>query len=363
MRKILIKTLIVLSLCIVLIVIGSYVWLQKYINERAVTGGTGQALDLHFKQNEAINILFLGYGGGSHDGALLTDTMQIAHIDLKRKNVTYISIPRDLWVRIPTRGLMGDYWKINAAYSIGANDTDFPEKLAIFKGKSGPSELAKYVITEVTGLKIDRFIAVDFTSFTRIIDAIGGVDVKVDTSFDDFEYPKDGYENNTCGLSGVDFIQAQALATTSAVTAFPCRYEHIHFDKGVLHMDGALALKYVRSRHSLEDGSDFARSKRQKNVLDAIKSKLLNPAVLLKIPALFFAIKDGIQSDFSFEDLQSATQLVPELKTFTTKPALQLDGSVLKDAVSNDGQAILIPLQGVGEWENIRSWIASNIEK
>jgi hypothetical protein len=54
---------------------------------------------------------------------------------------------------------------------------------------------------------------------------------------------------------------------------------------------------------------------------------------------------------------------VPELKTFTTKPALQLDGSVLKDAISDDGQAILIPLQGVGEWESIRSWIASNIEK
>ena len=60
---------------------------------------------------------------------------------------------------------------------------------------------------------------------------------------------------------------------------FNCRYENLHFDKGIQHMDGTTALKYARSRHSNMDGGDFNRAERQKLVVTAIRDKI-NPNII-----------------------------------------------------------------------------------
>src|SRR5579864_3897556 len=77
---------------------------------------------------KAINILLLGYGGGNHDGAYLTDSIIAVHIDPKTQKVFLISVPRDIWIRIPTDGMDGSYAKINAAYQDGLDNTDFLNK-------------------------------------------------------------------------------------------------------------------------------------------------------------------------------------------------------------------------------------------
>src|SRR3990167_5307399 len=55
------------------------------------------------QEKTAYNFLLLGYGGGVHEGTYLTDTIMVAHLDIKTKKATLFSIPRDLWVRLPTK--------------------------------------------------------------------------------------------------------------------------------------------------------------------------------------------------------------------------------------------------------------------
>ena len=74
--------------------------------------------------------------------------------------------------------------------------------------------------------------------------------------------------------------------TASPQDAFPCRYEHLHFNTGVQHMDGKTALKYVRSRHALQDGGDFGRASRQQRFLSAVKDKVLSVTFIPKIVPL-----------------------------------------------------------------------------
>src|SRR5581483_9515735 len=66
-----------------------------------------------------INVLLLGYGGGGHDGGDLTDSIMVLTLDEQTKRTAMISVPRDIWVRIPSDGDNGGFWKVNTAYAIG----------------------------------------------------------------------------------------------------------------------------------------------------------------------------------------------------------------------------------------------------
>lgn len=237
------------------------IFIVNSINAQADTPSVANDL----KNLISFNILLLGYGGGTHDGAYLTDSMMVVHIDPRAQKIFLISIPRDIWIKIPTNNTNGSYWKINAAYTIGMDDQDYPNKQNQFKGVDGGGHLAEYIVSQVTGLPLSYFVGMDFTGFKHTIDTLGGVDIDVEPGFTDPEYPIDGKENDLCGHSQSDLPQLEAEATQSAVeTIFPCRYENLHFNSGLQHMDGERALSYVRSRHSLQDGTDFGRAKRQR---------------------------------------------------------------------------------------------------
>lgn len=189
------------------------------------------------------NFLVLGRGGGNHDGPNLTDTIIFVSIKLETGEATLISIPRDVWV--PSNKA-----RVNAAYQTGV------EKESVSAGMI----LAKSAVSEIINQPIDFTVIIDFSAFTKAIDLMGGLDITVDRSFDDFRYPIPGKENDLC----------------NGDPEYLCRYEHLHFDAGQQHMDGAIALKYVRSRHSLDplEGNDYARSRRQEKVIAAVKSKI-----------------------------------------------------------------------------------------
>ena len=142
------------------------------------------------------NILIMGYGGGNHDGAYLTDSMILAHLDFATQKVSLISIPRDLWVKIPFNGDENQYGKINSAYAIGIDDKNYSNKLQQYQGPAGGGVLAKTIVSQITGLPIDKFVAIDFNGFTKSIDALGGVDVNVEKTFTDTQYPIEGKKQN-----------------------------------------------------------------------------------------------------------------------------------------------------------------------
>ena len=179
-----------------------------------------------------VNVLLLGYGGPGHEGPYLTDTMIVASINVKTQDVILTSIPRDFWVKL---GSLGES-KINAAYAYNISDTD--------PNAAGKAAIA--AAEQVTGLDIPYFAAIDFQGFVKAVDHVGGLDITVDNSFTDDEYPDSNYG-----------------------------YMPVSFTKGPDHMDGARALIFARSRHGNNgEGSDFARSERQKKILLALKDKV-----------------------------------------------------------------------------------------
>lgn len=269
--------------------------------------------------NGFVNVLLLGMAGGKHDGATLTDTITIVSYNLKSSKVYLISIPRDLW--LPALRV-----KANAVYQL--------DNLSF----------AKTIMGNVVGLPIHYGLRVDFSGFVRAIDILGDIEVMIERSFDDYNYPIEGKENDLCGYEEkeMDFSEEEAkklniepgkrkvfvspegnIATDSAeenkgAKYFSCRYEHISFEKGLMRMNGAIALKFVRSRHGTNgEGSDFARSSRQQKVIDAIRKKLLSFETLTepqKISDLVGTLDKSIDTDISAKDAVELFKLSRKLE-------------------------------------------------
>lgn len=337
------KKIIILAILLAIfgLVYGAYRYLHQAASRVFISSSSSKSvsnqpwLASHLDSKTPFSVLFLGYGGGTHDGGELTDSMLLVRVDPSLKTIFLISIPRDIWLTLPT-GLS----KINAAYPISP-------------------DAAKTAVQTVTGLPVDRFVALDFAGFTQSIDVLGGVDVQVTTTFDDYEYPIDGKEDDLCGHSPDELASLVTASATSSAAVFPCRYEHLHFDQGLQHMDGVTALKYVRSRHSLQDGTDFGRSNRQRNFLVAVRSKILNPSILVKILPLVNSLQDHLTTDVAPSDLQVALLRKDELSGYTIKSLALTDQNLLVDSFSSDGQAILLPTTGLDQWNAVHDWLAN----
>ena len=193
--------------------------------------------------NKHVNILFLGIAGVDREGPNLSDSIIVLSYDLKANRLTTISIPRDVW-----SATLQD--KINSAYAYGL-------------GKNGKFtdgfNLAKAEVSTIIGQPVHYAVAADFDQFEELINYLGGVEVNVENSFTDKEFPIAGKEDDLCDDD----------------PEFKCRYKTVSFTKGVTLMDGQTALNFVRSRHAVgSEGSDFAREKRQQKVIEAVKNKL-----------------------------------------------------------------------------------------
>src|SRR5258708_735105 len=228
------KLSIIVILILVTLFATFYIWFKGIANKifiphAGTVSATSETIANDLLNGIPFNILLLGYGGGNHDGPYLTDSIIIAHIDPMQNKVLVISVPRDIWVKIPTSGTDTTYLKINAAYEIGLDDQDYPDKQSQFKGAAGGSNLAKYVIGQVTGMPIKYFIGVDFAGFVKTIDAIGGVDIDVETAFDDPQYPNEGHETDLCNHTKEEVPDLEKIATVSPQLAYPCRYITLHF--------------------------------------------------------------------------------------------------------------------------------------
>ncbi len=320
----------------------------------------------HFHQNQPYGIALLGYGGGTHQGGKLTDSIMLIYVVPKDKLITLISLPRDLWVPLEVSEGQPSYWKMNAAYAIGSDDRKYTHKPAQFSGEAGGGEMAKEAIKKVTGLPVQNFVALDFSGFKKSIDVLGGVDVKVEKTFDDDQYPIDGKEEDTCEKSPEELQAVTATMSAGQIDKFanqifPCRYELLHFDKGVSHMDGETALKYVRSRHSLQDGNDFGRAARQRNLLIAVKSRVLSLNFFPKIIPFISSLSYDLQTDLSLKDMETFLQFKDELASYKITNIALTTQNILIETRSSDRQDVLMPKGGQDNWESVHQWIQENI--
>lgn len=305
----------------------------------------------------ALNILLLGYGGAKHDGPYLTDSMMVARFDDDRQSVFLLSLPRDVWVTLPTSD-SGTPQKLNAAYAIGLDDQQYPDKPERYTGgPSGARAMVKDVVHDVTGLTITHVVALDFEGFIKSIDLLGGVDVAVPQTFEDKEYPIEGKETDLCGKEE-KVVEEELKTATSAAIVFPCRYETIAFTKGTVHMDGETALKYVRSRHGT-NGSDFSRSERQRAVINAVKAKALSLNILPKLPELYRTLSSHIATDISPADLPSFISKLTTWSTYTISSIGLSTTNVLQEDITSKGLYALFSVEGEGKWDLVRQYLYS----
>ncbi|HNP70791.1 MAG TPA: LCP family protein [Kouleothrix sp.] len=186
------------------------------------------------------NILLVGTDARPGENVSRTDTLVLVHLDSHSNRVGMLSFPRDLWVNIP--GFAQN--RINTAYLLGET------KL----GKGYGPALLKQTVGDLTGLRIDRFMLINFEGFRAVIDKLGGIYVDVPKTIDDPAYPTDDY-----------------------------RTIKIHFDPGRQLMDGDRALIYARTRHA---DSDFGRNQRQQQVLMAIFDRVREQGLLSQLTSL-----------------------------------------------------------------------------
>lgn len=304
------------------------------------------------------SILLLGYGGGTHDGGLLTDSIMVAIIDPKTETVDLISVPRDLWVPIPISNDEITNKKVNEAFAIGSDDKKYPNKRIEFTGEAGGGEMAKQVISEVIGFKIDYFASIDFDGFVKIIDSLGGIDVKISQTFDDPFYPIEELKNDTCGKKEDEMKALEATMSGDKLEQqYICRYENLHFDKGIQHLDGTTALKFARSRHSNMNGGDFNRAERQKLVITAIKDKVINIGFISKIIPTIQTLTRHITTDIDFAKMSELVTKIPEVAKYKLVSVALSDQNVLVNSKASTGQFILSPKVGENNFSEIKEFI------
>ena len=266
------------------------------------------------KNAKIINILLTGHGGGGHSGGGLMDAIIVVSVNITDKKAGLVSIPRDLWF---------SGHKINADPSL------------------------KDAVSGVTGLSIPNQISIDFASFIKMIDAIDGVDVDVKKVYTDNFYPVKGLENELCGFAPEKVADLHSKYSGFELEKqFTCRYETINYTVGLNHMDGANALKYVRSRHG--DG-DFGRSRRQFEVLKAILQK----ANIKSVGSAF----DFVDTNLTLDKVNEILAEIGNPLEYSVSYLGLTDENVLVSSKSSGGAYILVPREG----QDIKSYIKNNL--
>lgn len=291
-----------------------------------------------------VAILLLGYGGAGHQGGMLSDVIQIAHINFEKKMITLISIPRDLAVTLPELGEQ----KINTAFSLNQ------QKNAHAEGAT----FAKQMAQAVTGIPIHYYIAVDFNGFKRLVgEEMGGITVNVTEELDDPWYPIAGKEQEACGYTAEEIAEiTRQYSGFELEKQFPCRYEHIHFPVGEVVMEGGDALAFVRSRHG-SIGGDFSRSKRQWAVLLGIKDSIKSRLTSDSIDELYEALSNHVSTDL---DLQFIKKLSPSMlsdQDFSVQTVGLSTENVLISGKNSRGQFVLYPKNSPNDWETVHKFV------
>ncbi len=254
-----------------------------------------------------MHILLLGIDQRSatdNDGPYRTDTMILLSVSPARKSVGVLSLPRDLWVEIPGFGPS----RINTANSIGDANA--------YPGGGGPA-LAMETIAANFGVRVDKYLLVNFDVFTSIVDLLApnGVPINVSQFIDDPNYPDANYGTM-----------------------------HIQFQPGEQRMDAETLLQYARTRAT--EGGDFDRARRQQAVLDAVRAEVLSAGGIINFiaqaPALWAELQGNYRSNLELNDILALGHLMGEIKREDIRYRV-VDNLYAAPGLSPQGDQVLYP--------------------
>ncbi len=244
------------------------------------------AVDGLFNDNKVLNVLLIGSDSMSAGDHGRSDSLLILSLNIRAKKIKVTSIMRDTWIDIPNYGKD----RINASYAYG-----------------GP-KLTIETLQKNFGILIDRYACVDFEGFSKIIDALGGIDIELTAKESSYinTYSKD---KNT--LKGA----------------------------GVKHLTGLQALHHSRNRNSL--GSDYDRTMRQREVIKAMIESM-KKAGASKITEMISTLAPLITTNFKISEI---TRLVTRGMTYLNYPVeeyrIPADGNV-RDEIYNQKMVLVI---------------------
>jgi LCP family protein required for cell wall assembly len=299
---------------------------EKLMKREITISAQGQTMGSVFsslKKKNRINLLILGIPGKGHQGENMTDTIIVINSTPKGENPIGISIPRDLLVRSPKQNY---YVKINSLFSSTED-------------KKQGLELVKSSIKEVTDLETNYFILFDLDGVKGMIDQLGGIDVVVENDIYDPKFPAP-YDS----------------------------YEVFSLKRGVHHLDGETALKYIRSRNTPE--GDFSRIKRQQEVINILKNKILSLNFFWDFPKILKLWKEfssHAYTNINITDIKYAWNLINETNldaiNFNTIGNTENNLLVSGEAIIEKEKAfILKPRAGSGNYTEIKEYINNLID-
>jgi len=245
---------------------------------------------------DLVHILLMGLDSTQNLRGQNTDVIIVAAINKDTKQVSLLSIPRDLWVYIPTYG----WSRINMAHKIGYR-TNYPG--------SGPGLLAE-VLRINLGIPVDHWVRIGFEGFAKAVDKLGGVDMVVSCPVNLRYRPPNSPDE-----------------------------EEMILEPGVYHMDGTTALRYVRTRRGT---SDFDRARRQQQFLKAVWAQTKSPDIILKIPGLWSAMQGSFQTDLGLGDILSLAPIALDLQPQRIR-SRYIGPNETIDWTTSDGWEVLLP--------------------
>ncbi len=234
--------------------------------------------------------------------ATRTDAISLVHVNFITPTAALLSFPRDLYVPLPNLEDANIYQdRLNTAFEYGE----------IYKVTGGGPAEFKATLEWNFGVRVDRYIMVNFGAFVAAVDALGGIDVNVPEAIYDAAYPNEDD-------SGTIIFSLEA---------------------GPQHMDGQTALRYARTRHQ---DDDYHRVQRQQLVLLAIRDKLFSPDVVPQIPTLLGQLGQLARTDLSPQEIAALACIGAQIDR-STITAQAIDGTMVIPWITPGGAQVSIP--------------------
>ena len=230
-----------------------------------------------------MNILLLGSDKRKYGGGTRTDTIILVTINSDLEQVNITSFPRDLWVMIPGHGQD----RINTAWTYGGRN------------------MLKDTFKHNFGVTVDRYVLVEFSSFKKIVDQLGGLTVQVSQPLSDY---RAGY--------------------------------WVTIPKGAVQMDADTVLWYARSRKT---SNDLARNRRQQEVLQALFHKLMSLNAIKRAPEFYDLYREGVKTDISLIDVLAWLPMVSKIAETGNIHQYYITYNHVYDWITPGGAMVLVP--------------------
>lgn len=341
-KKKIIKRIVILIILILIGIVG-YLAVKAMLAGGKVFNGNPLTMlttktRLAEDSNGRTNILIFGTSGYSMDenawdGAMLTDSIMVLSIDQDKHDAYMISLPRDLYVKHSCPALGTTSGKLNETFycAYSANKDEKAGAQALMK-KTG----------EILGLEEQYYVHADWTALIQLVDAVGGVDVTIESTD-----PRGIYDSGT-----------------------KLRYKNGE----VAHLDGQKALALARARnHNYGDyglaGGNYDREKNQQKILAALQQKALSAGTLANpatVNNMIDALGNNLITNFEAGHVQTLMDIASDMKADQIKQLPLVGrkdgGPDLVGSYSAGGQYLgEAPVAGPFDYADIQAYIAKNL--